>query len=107
MLFKRVGPETVNVETHVVAFVNIVAPDTLKDEIHVVALLNVVTPDTFNELLIVDAPETNKLVKLVLFNNDVLVEFKLSIFNLLNVDNEFKLLLVAYTDKSGLFVIAL
>ena len=73
MLFNRVGPETVNVETHVVAFVNIVAPDTLKDEIHVVALLNVVTPDTFNELLIVDAPETNKLVKLVLFNNDVLV----------------------------------
>ncbi len=129
----------------------------MKDKIHVVALLNVVTPETFNELLIVDAPETNKLVKLVLFNNDELVEFKLlidnvealaklfklvnivvlvafkllidnvealdkefklvnivvdvackfGIFNAEYVDKLFKFVLVAYNDKSGLFVTTL
>ncbi len=49
----------------------------------------------------VDAPETYKLEKLVLLNILALVEFKLSIFSLLNVDNEFilpsKLVLVEFT----------
>ncbi len=49
-------------------------------------------PDTFNELLIVDAPETNKLVKFVLFNNDVDVAFKLLIDNIEFDDKLFKLL---------------
>jgi hypothetical protein len=55
-------------------------------------LFNVVFPEIVNELLIVDAPETNKLVKLVLFNNDVLVEFKLLIDNVEALDKLFKLL---------------
>ena len=41
-----------------------VTPDTFKDDIHVV-LFNVVVPDTLNDDKNVDAPETNKLVKLV------------------------------------------
>ncbi len=48
---------------------NIVIPDTFNDDMHVVALYNVVNPDTFNDDKNVDAPETNKLVKLVLFNS--------------------------------------
>jgi hypothetical protein len=46
-------------------------------------------PFIFNELLIVEAPLTNKLVKLVLFNNEVDVAFKLLIDNVELVDNEF------------------
>ncbi len=37
-------------------------------------------PSTFNELVIVDAPLTIKLEKLVLFNSDVLVACKFEIF---------------------------
>ena len=36
----------------------------------VVIYFNVVIPDIFNDDKNVDASETNKLVKLVLFNND-------------------------------------
>jgi len=52
----------------------------------------IILPTIFNELLIVDALETNKLVKLVLLNIDVDVLFKLLIDNVEFVDNEFKLL---------------
>ena len=92
----------------------------------------IILPVIFNDDNNVDAPETNILVKFVLFNNDVDVEFKLLIdkvefvdklFKLLNivfyvefklfidniefVDKLFKFVFVAYTVKSGLFVIAL
>ncbi len=40
----------------------------------VVILFNDVVPDTFNDDKNVDEEETNKLVKLVLFNNDVDVD---------------------------------
>ncbi len=53
--------------------------------------LPIILPTTFNELLIVDAPETNKLVKLVLFNNDNDVAFKLLIENVEALDKLFKL----------------
>ena len=39
----------------------------------------IILPVIFNDEFIVDAPETNKLVKFVLFNNDVDVAFKLLI----------------------------
>ena len=92
----------------------------------------IILPDTFNDDNNVDAPETTKLLKLVLllinniefvdklfkfvfnvdidvlvifikFNNDVDVVFKLVI----DVDKLFKFVFVAYIDKSGLFVIEL
>ena len=52
----------------------------------------IILPITFNELLIVDELETNKLVKLVLLNIDVDVLFKLLIDNIELVDKLFKLL---------------
>jgi hypothetical protein len=52
----------------------------------------IILPTIFNELLIVDALETNKLVKLVLLNIDVDVLFKLFIDNIELVDKLFKLL---------------
>ena len=104
----------------------IILPTTFNDD------NNVVAPDIFNDDNNVDAPETYKLVKLVLLKIEVDVAFKLLIDKIELVDNEFKLLntvvdvackfgifnaeyvdklfkfvLVAYTDKSGLFVIAL
>ena len=54
--------------------------------------VEVQVPATFNELLIVDAPATNKLVKFVLLNIDVDVAFKLLIDNIDDVDKLFKLL---------------
>jgi hypothetical protein len=57
-----------------------------------VALFNVVAPDIFNEDNNVDAPETYKLVKLVLLKMSVDVAFKLLINKIEKVDNEFKLL---------------
>ncbi len=63
-------------------FDNNVVPDTFNDDIHVVLLFNVVNPDTFNDDNNVVALETNKLVKLVLFNNDVDVACKFDIFKL-------------------------
>ena len=91
-----------------------------------------ILPTIFNDDNNVDAPETNKLVKFVLFNNDVDVLFKLLIdkvefvdklFKLVNivfdvvfkllidnvelVDKLFKFVTVAYVVKSGLFVIAI
>jgi len=54
----------------------------------------IILPTIFNELLIVDALETNKLVKLVLLNIDVDVLFKLLIDNIELVDKLFKLLKV-------------
>ena len=97
----------------------------------------IILPVIFNDEFIVDAPETNKLVKFVLFNNDVDVAFKLLIDkvdaadklvkSVLNVSVErfkvdidvlilfiekvddddilFKFVFVAYTVKSGLFII--
>ena len=52
----------------------------------------IILPDTFNDDNIVDAPKTNKLVKLVLLNIDVDVAFKLLIDNVELVDKLFKLL---------------
>jgi hypothetical protein len=54
--------------------------------------VEVQVPTTFNELFMVEAPETNKFVKLVLLNIDIDVVFKLLIDNVELVDNEFKLL---------------
>ncbi len=48
-------------------------------------------PFIFNVELIVDAPLTNKLVKLVLFNDEVDVAFKLLMLKTELDDNEFKL----------------
>ena len=104
----------------------IIFPTTFNDDNNVAALFNVVAPDIFNDDNNVDAPETYKLVNVV-----VDVACKFVIFNIELVDNEFKLLntvvdvackfgifnaeyddklfkfvLVAYPDKSGLFVIA-
>ena len=62
---------------------------------------NVVIPDTLNELLIVDALETNILEKLVLFNNDVDVACKFEIFKVEFVERLFKFAVVA---RSGLFI---
>ncbi len=70
----------------------IIPPLTFNDELIVVALFNVVVPDTFNVDINVDAPETNKLVKLVLFNIVVDVDCKFEMFKFEYVDNEFKLL---------------
>ena len=60
----------------------------------------IILPTIFNDDNNVDALETIKLEKLVLLNILVLVMFKLSIFNLLNVDIEFilpnKLVLVIF-----------
>ena len=51
----------------------------------------IILPTTFNELFMVDALETNKLVKLVLLNNVVDVAFKFLIDNIDDVDKLFKL----------------
>ena len=57
---------------------NVAEPDIIA--LFNVILLAVTFPDTFNELLIVDELETNKLVKLVLLNNVPLVVCKFDIF---------------------------
>ena len=82
-------------------------PDTVKAELHVNALFNIVLPDTNNVETNVDAPETNKLVKLVLLNNVVDVAFKLLIDKIEDVDKLFKLVFVAYIVKFGGFKILL
>ena len=82
-------PDTFNDETNVVLFDNVVIPDTFNDDIHVVEPFNVDVRDTF-KLLVVNVDGFVKL--LIYVNNVVDVLFKLSIFNLLKVDNEFKLL---------------
>jgi len=69
---------------------NVVTAETFNDGIHVVALFNLVVPATFNDDKNVDAPETNKLVKLVLSNTVVDVNCKFEMFKFVNVDNEFK-----------------
>jgi hypothetical protein len=69
-----------------------ILPTTFNDELIVVALFNVVFPDTFNDDNNVDAPETYKLVKLVLLKISVDIAFKLLIDKIEKVDNEFKLL---------------
>ena len=56
----------------------------------------IILPVIFNDEFIVDAPDTNKLVKLVLFNNDVDVAFKLLIDNVELVDKLFKLLNIVF-----------
>jgi hypothetical protein len=61
-------------------------PTTFKDELIVVALFNVVFLETFNDDNSVDAPETYKLVKLVLL---FIVKFEL-------LDNEFKLVNIVF-----------
>ena len=69
---------------------------TLKAEIVVVWLVLI-----YNELLIVDALETNILEKLVLFNNHVDVDCKFEIFKVEFVERLFKFAVVA---RSGLFI---
>ncbi len=71
-----------------------VTPDTFNDDIHVVVSFNVVVPDTLNDDKNVDAPETNKLVKLVIFNIVVDVNCKFEMFKFEYVDNEFKLIIL-------------
>ena len=66
-------------------------PTTFNDDNNVAALFNVVAPDIFNDDKNEDALETTKLEKLVLFNNDVLVEFKSLIANVDALDKLFKL----------------
>ena len=56
----------------------------------------IILPVIFNDEFIVDAPETNKLVKFVLFNNDVDVAFKLLIDKVEFVDKLFKLVNIVY-----------
>ena len=66
-----------------------VFPDTFNDDMHVVELFNLDVPETFKLL----AFNVEGFVKLLMYNNNVVdVAFKSSIFNLLKVDNEFKLL---------------
>ncbi len=120
VLFIIVVPDTYNDLFIVVLFDNVVKPDIFNDDVHVALLCSVVVPDTYHELFIVvlfdnvvkpdifnddntvDAPETNKLVKLVLLNNAVDVAFKLSIFNLLYVDNEFELLKIVVINQNNI-----
>jgi hypothetical protein len=52
-------------------------PITFNDELIVVVLFIVVDPETFKVDTHVDAPDTYKIVKLVLLKNDVDVAFKL------------------------------
>ena len=67
--------------------------------------LPIILPTTFNDDNNVDALETSKLEKFVLLNIDVDVACKLLIFNTEFVDKLFKLVISAYPDKSGLFII--
>jgi hypothetical protein len=64
----------------VIKLCNNVLPLTFNVPIIFVSFDNVVNPDTFNELLNVDALETNILEKSVLFNNDVDVACKFEMF---------------------------
>jgi len=64
----------------------------------------IILPTTFNELFMVDALETNKLVKLVLLNNVVDVAFKLLIDNIDDVDKLFKLLNIVVDVVFKLFI---
>ncbi len=59
----------------------VILPTTFNDELIVVALLNVVDPETFKVDTHVYAPDTYKLLKLVLLNIEVDVAFKLLICN--------------------------
>jgi hypothetical protein len=97
-LLNLVNPLTLNDDTQVVTPFNLVVPDTFNDELHVAIPFNVVVPDTFNDDNNVDAPETNKLVKFVLFNNVVDVLFKLLIDNIDDVD---KLLTFVVNANTG------
>ena len=65
----------------------------------------IILPVIFNDEFIVDAPETNKLVKFVLFNNDVDVAFKLLIEKVEFVDKLFKLLNIVFCVPITLFKI--
>ncbi len=64
----------------------------------------IILPTTFNELLIVDAPATNKSVKLVWLNIDIDVAFKLFIDSTELLDNEFKLLKMVVDVAFILFI---
>ncbi len=70
----------------------IILPATFNDDNNVAALFNVVASDTFNDDNDVDAPETYKLVKLVLLKIEVDFACKLLIANVEKVEDEFKLL---------------
>jgi len=68
----------------------------------VVILFNDVVPDTFNDDKNVESLETNKLVKLVLFNNDVDVDCRFEMFKVEVVERLSKF---AVDARSGLFMI--
>jgi hypothetical protein len=82
-LLNLVKPLTFNVDTQVKAPFILVVPDTFKDELHVVIPFNVVVPDTFKDDNYVDEPETNKLLKLVLFDKSVVILFRFDMLELL------------------------
>ena len=63
----------------------------------------IILPTIFNDDNNVDAPETNKLVKLVLFNNVVDVLFKLLIDNVEFVDKLLTFVVNANTDSVDMF----
>ena len=95
-LFKLVFPEIFKVDMNVEGLLKLTNDGWFNIELYC-KFLNavpepIVLPITFNELLIVDELETNKLVKLVLLNIDVDVIFKLFIDNIELVDKLFKLL---------------
>ncbi len=83
---------------------NVVTPETFNDDIHVVTLFHLVVPATFHDDKNVDAPETNKLVKLVLLNIVVDVNCKFEMFKFVNVDNEFKSLNIVVDVLSKLLI---
>ena len=87
VLLHIVLPLIFNDDTHVVILFNVVVPEIYNDDTNVVALCNLDVPDTFKLLVF----NVLGLVKLFMYVNNVVdVAFKLSIFNLLYVDNEFK-----------------
>ncbi len=75
-------PTTFNDDKHVAALFNVVVPDTFNELLIVVILFNSVKPDRFNDDKYVESLETNKLVKLVLLNNDVVVDCKFEMIKL-------------------------
>ena len=77
----------------------VVVPLTFKLPI-ILTLFNVDWPETFNDDNNVDELDTYKLLKFVLLNIVVDVEFKLLIDNVVDVESVDKFVVVAYTDGS-------
>ena len=96
LLFKIVFPETFSDDNKVILLLKFDLPLTLKIPLIVVLFARIVKPETFNDDKNVDALETIKLEKFVLFNNDVDVLCKLDIFKLEVLDKLFKLLNIEF-----------